>query len=61
MYLGGFVVECLLKARLLEKHRWLQTQRTRTKLSRADERLWNMCYRWHDLTELLVALPEVRM
>jgi hypothetical protein len=25
MYLAGFVVECLLKAKLLERYRWLQS------------------------------------
>ena len=25
MYLGGFVIECLLKAQLLERFRWLQS------------------------------------
>jgi hypothetical protein len=59
MYLGGFAIECLLKARLLEKHRWLQRRRAVEALARSERQLWNLCYRSHDLTELLNRLPEV--
>ncbi len=58
-YLGGFVIECLLKAKLVEKHRWLQGRRPRENLAEAERQLWNLCYRSHDLTELLNHLPEV--
>jgi hypothetical protein len=56
MYLGGFVLECLLKARLLETYRWLQTRGPTT----VDEaRLWSLCYRSHDLAGILASLPDL--
>jgi len=61
MYLGGFVLECLLKAKLLEKHRWLQrpsSVRAR-RWSPGERRLYDLCYRRHDPVGLLEALPEV--
>lgn len=59
MYLGGFVVECLLKARLLERFRWLQSAGSPQGRSRPDQRLWSLCYRSHDLDEILAELPAV--
>ena len=59
MYLGGFVVECLLKARLLEKFQWLQSAGSPAGRSRDEQRLWSLCYRSHDLDEILAQLPEV--
>ncbi len=59
MYLGGFVVECLLKARLLERHSWLSSSGSPERLTKEDRHLWNLCYRWHDLDGLLGVLPEV--
>lgn len=59
MYVAGFVLECLLKARLLEKHPWLQSKRQPDGLSRQERALWFLCYRSHDLTEMLERLPEV--
>ena len=59
MYLGGFVIECLLKAKLLEKRRWLQAARSPVGLSKDDAHLWSLCYRWHDLDAILARLPEV--
>lgn len=41
MYLGGFVVEILLKARLLEKFAWLQSTGSSEGLNNRDKRL---CY-----------------
>ena len=58
MYLGGFVVEILLKAKLAEKFRWLQSTGSPEGLSRRDKRLWRLCYRWHALDEILAELPE---
>lgn len=59
MYLGGFVLECLLKARLLEDHPWLQAPLTSAS-SVSEQRLWSLCYRSHDLLELLEALPALK-
>jgi len=59
MYLAGFVIECLLKARLLEKFRWLQSTRSPERLQRREQRIWSLCYRSHDLDEILVHMPEV--
>src|SRR4051794_15730346 len=57
MYLGGFVLECLLKARLLETYPWLQS---RPPDNRSYERtLWSLCYRSHDLDEIPARLPGV--
>ncbi|MBN1344080.1 MAG: hypothetical protein JXQ73_15450 [Phycisphaerae bacterium] len=60
MYLGGFAVECLLKAKLLEKFAWLQSTGSSEGLSRDDRRLWSLCYRSHELDAILAKLPEVR-
>jgi hypothetical protein len=59
MYLAGFVLECLLKSRLLEKHRWLQNPSLSSKATPAERLLWSLCYRSHDLDELLAQLAEV--
>jgi hypothetical protein len=59
MYLGGFVLECLLKARLLERFPWLQNAGSAEGRSISDKRLWSLCYRSHDLDEILDKIPEV--
>lgn len=59
MYLGGFVIECLLKAHLLVVHGWLQTTRSPEGRSTSEQRLWNLCYRSHELDEILDNLPSV--
>ena len=59
MYLGGFVIECLLKAMLLEKFGWLGSTGSPEGRNEDDRRLWSLCYRSHDLSELLKHLPEV--
>ena len=59
IYLAGFVVECLLKARLLEKFRWLQGAHSPERLSTNQQRIWSLFYRSHDLDEILVHVPEV--
>ena len=58
-YLGGLVVECLLKARLLEKFTWLQSVRDPAGRSQIEKDLWSLCYRSHDLDEIREKLPEV--
>ncbi len=59
MYLGGFVIECLLKAKLLERFGWLQSTGSPQGRSKANQRLWSLCYRAHDLDEIVDKLPEV--
>lgn len=59
IYLGGFVVECLLKAKLLERYRWLQSAGSPDGRSREDRHLWSLCYRSHDLDEILAKLPQI--
>jgi hypothetical protein len=59
MYLGGFVVECLLKALLLEHFPRLQSARLPGKQSEEDRYLWMLCYRQHDLEGIVAKLPGV--
>ena len=58
MYLGGFVLECLLKAKLLEEYPWLQGPPVPNP-SPEEQRLWSLCYRSHDLVEILERLPNL--
>ena len=58
MYLAGFVIECLLKAKLLE-FRWLETAGSSHGRPDDQQQLWSLCYRSHDLGEILARLPEV--
>ena len=60
MYLGGYVIECLLKAKLLERYRWLQSVASPQDRPQAERELWSLCYRKHSLDELLAKLPEVQ-
>ena len=57
MYLAGIAVELLLKALLLEKYPWLQTN-VAAELDSRQRRLRDVCYRWHDLEAVLERLPE---
>ncbi len=59
IYLGGFLLECLLKARLLEEHPWLQAPLS-PEASADEQRLWSLCYRSHELDRILEHLPETR-
>ncbi len=59
MYTGGFVIECLLKALLLERHRNLSGPVDLGKLSKPDREVHEMLYR-HDLDDMLDFLPEIR-
>src|SRR5258706_8873956 len=60
IYLGGFVIECLLKAMLVDKFRWLQNSSYPANRSEAEKRIWWLCHRSHDLEAILSYLPEVR-
>jgi hypothetical protein len=59
IYIGGFVIECLLKAKLLERFPWLQNARLPQERNRNDQYIWSLCYRSHDLDEILAKLPEI--
>lgn len=60
MYLGGFVIECLLKALLMEKYPWLQNRgRSEGTTKTAEREIWYLCYRGHDLERISSKLPEV--
>jgi len=59
MYLGGFVIECLLKAKLLEHNKWLGNAAIPPDRSHNELRLWSLCYRLHGLQEILDNLPSV--
>lgn len=58
VYLGGLVLDCLLKARLLEKHPVLGSSLP-DKLPAEQKRRWNLIYRSHDLEAMLSDLPDV--
>jgi hypothetical protein len=60
MYLAGFVVECLLKSELLRVYPWLVGLRSSDQLSEENRRIWSLCYRSHDLDEMVARLPDVR-
>jgi hypothetical protein len=59
IYLAGFVIECLLKAQLLERHPNLQRRVDPATLSAADAEVFHLLYR-HDLDEMLVFLRQVK-
>ena len=60
IYLGGFVLECLLKAKLLEQHPWIGSAGSPEGRPAEDRRIWSLAYRSHDLDEILLALPEIK-
>ncbi len=56
MYLGGFVLECLLKAKMLEKYPDVRANaKTKTDRKRRD-----LIYRYHDLDGLLGHLDGLK-
>jgi hypothetical protein len=59
MYMAGFVVECLLKALLLERHPNLGVPVNPANLSRTDRSVLEMLFS-HDLDKMIDALPEIR-
>ena len=59
IYLGGLVIECLLKALLIEAFPWLQTARSAETAPRGERHRWSLCYRSHDLDEILAELPHI--
>ena len=58
IYLAGIAMECLLKAKLLETYPWLQNKGGRGN-NEKEKRLWSLCYRLHELDEILAHLPKV--
>ena len=61
MYIGGFVIECLLKALLLERHPNLQGPVDPAKLSPSDREVFHLIYTSHELEAMLGFLPEVEL
>jgi hypothetical protein len=59
MYMGGFVIECLLKALLLDRHPNLCVPVDPARLSIADREVHALLYS-HELDRMLGFLPEVR-
>jgi hypothetical protein len=58
MYMAGFVVECLLKALLLERHPNLQKPVDPARLSKSDREVHELLYK-HELDDMLGFLPEL--
>jgi hypothetical protein len=58
MYVAGFVIECLLKALLLERHRNLAGIVDPASLSKTDREAYGLLFS-HNLADLLDLLPEV--
>lgn len=60
-YLAGFVVECLLKARLVEAYPSVVAERDPGKLSRSDRLTWALIFRSHELDQMLERLPDIEV
>jgi hypothetical protein len=58
IYMAGFVIECLLKALLLERHPNLQKPADPAKLSESDREVHGLLYS-HELDDMLGFLPEL--
>ena len=58
IYMAGFVIECLLKALLLERHPNLQKPVDPANLSKPDREVHKLLYS-HDLDDMLGFLPEL--
>lgn len=56
LYLGGFVIELLLKAQLLRQWKKLAQART-DELTPEERAVWHLLHRSHDLTEILDRMP----
>lgn len=61
MYMGGFVIECLLKALLLERHPNLQGPVDPATLSKSDREAFQLLYLSHELDAMLGFLPELEV
>lgn len=58
IYMAGFVIECLLKALLLERHPNLVRPLDPSKLSSSDREVFQLLYS-HELDEMRDFLPEI--
>lgn len=58
--MAGLVIECLLKALLLDRHSNLQAPKDPALLSSSDKEAFDLIYRSHDLDDMRGFLPEVR-
>jgi hypothetical protein len=58
-YLGGFVIELLLKAQLVKRYQWAAKKRDVATLSERDREVWSLIYRSHDLQEMLNRMPSL--
>jgi hypothetical protein len=56
-YLGGFVIELLLKAQLVRQFESTSRGRRSDSMSPQERRIWNLFFT-HDLTEILDRMPE---
>jgi len=59
MYMGGFVIECFLKALLLERFPNLKTRVSPATLSKRDQEILQLLYS-HELDKMLEYLPELQ-
>jgi hypothetical protein len=59
-YLAGIVIECLLKAALLERHPDMQRAVAQDTLSSSGRRVWSLIYRLHGLDEMPAFLPDLQ-
>lgn len=57
-YLGGFVIELLMKAQLLRRFENFARGRRPDQLAAADQEVWNLLNRSHDLREILDRMPD---
>ena len=58
IYLSGLAVDCLLKAKLLEKHANIRDAEP-ARLDASARQVWQLIYRTHDLDAMLARLPEL--
>ena len=61
MYMGSFVIECLLQALLLERHSNLQSPVDPARLSESDREVFRLLYASHELDAMLMFPPEVEL
>lgn len=58
VYLCGLTVDCLLKARLLEKHPHIRSTDP-ADMDSITREVWRLVYQRHDLEAMIARLPEV--
>jgi len=59
-YLGGFVIEMLLKAQLINHYPAVAKRRPHEPMAPAERAVWSLIHRSHDLTEMLDRLPQIQ-